>query len=717
MAIKTKPKKQQQPRHAAYAKQRNKRIQQKERLQKARSFNDHGAALGKAGRNEEALQYFEQSLAINPHDIHVLNNYGLTLNVLNRYEEAIIILQQALAINPHDTDALIGYGFALKELKRYDEAITYYEQALAINPQNIHVLNNCGTALQSLKRYEEAIQYLKQALAINPQNIVILKNYGNVLIESGRYNEAIIILQQALAINPRDVRVLYNYGNALYDLTRYEDAITYYKKALAINPQDIDVLNNYGTALHGLKRYEDAIRYYKKALTLNPQDVVALRNHGLALVELGHYKEAIAQLEKALEVASFSEMKSWFSLILGILHYRCQLQDKGDSYFQSAIEDSDDKDAAKIKVAQEMFAEDHYSEKGVAILQEITETSPHYQKAFVSLKSHLSPKAYFGMFNTRPAEEHAINDTGLLNRALYHKIANELVILKETVHLLLSGYRISDPKLTAMLERIDAILEGVKQRRAQEKAYVQAIPAQDYDALLAAISRTAHDISDFVNNELATIEERIRLMLVRPFDNEALTKKLNKMLAQIKISQNALNDLKSVNEGLKLRYRHFRVAELFENWQMTLTFRHAVIALDIRNEDARFYGDAEKIKSFLKELVENASRHNPDKADLQIRLMSEDVVNPSAVAKSILPGERKFLRLTVSDNGKGIPSDKKDWVFLPLNTTSDEGSGLGLFIIQRTVKEMHGQIAETGTDGARFEIYIPYSEGDEEWNM
>ena len=86
MAIKTKPKKQQQPRHAAYAKQRNKRIQQKERLQKARSFNDHGAALGKAGRNEEALQYFEQSLAINPHDIHVLNNYGLTLNVLNRYE-------------------------------------------------------------------------------------------------------------------------------------------------------------------------------------------------------------------------------------------------------------------------------------------------------------------------------------------------------------------------------------------------------------------------------------------------------------------------------------------------------------------------------------------------------------------------------------------------------------------------------------------------------
>ena len=73
--------------------------------------------------------------------------------------------------------------------------------------------------------------------------------------------------------------------------------------------------------------------------------------------------------------------------------------------------------------------------------------------------------------------------------------------------------------------------------------------------------------------------------------------------------------------------------------------------------------------------------------------------------------------ITVSDNGKGIPSDKKEWVFLPLKTSSEEGSGLGLFIIKRTLKEMQGYIAETGTQGAKFEIYIPYIQEGEKWNV
>jgi signal transduction histidine kinase len=41
---------------------------------------------------------------------------------------------------------------------------------------------------------------------------------------------------------------------------------------------------------------------------------------------------------------------------------------------------------------------------------------------------------------------------------------------------------------------------------------------------------------------------------------------------------------------------------------------------------------------------------------------------------------------------------------------SREGCGLGLFIIKRTLKEMNGHIIETGEQGVRFEIDIPYGE-------
>lgn len=67
------------------------------------------------------------------------------------------------------------------------------------------------------------------------------------------------------------------------------------------------------------------------------------------------------------------------------------------------------------------------------------------------------------------------------------------------------------------------------------------------------------------------------------------------------------------------------------------------------------------------------------------------------------------------DNGKGIPPDKKDWIFLPLKTTSDIGSGLGLFMIKRTLEKMNGYIAvDPNAEGATFEIVIPYFQGGEQ---
>ena len=59
---------------------------------------------------------------------------------------------------------------------------------------------------------------------------------------------------------------------------------------------------------------------------------------------------------------------------------------------------------------------------------------------------------------------------------------------------------------------------------------------------------------------------------------------------------------------------------------------------------------------------------------------------------------------------KGIPPEKKEWIFIALNSTAEQGSGLGLFIIQRTLHKMGGHITETGTDGAHFTMYIPYQE-------
>jgi signal transduction histidine kinase len=199
--------------------------------------------------------------------------------------------------------------------------------------------------------------------------------------------------------------------------------------------------------------------------------------------------------------------------------------------------------------------------------------------------------------------------------------------------------------------------------------------------MLRVISTTAHDISDYVNNELASIESKTRRAIRKLQSDDPHYPQFKKLLDQLEITQAALNDLKAINEGITIKVHRFQVKKLFEKWEANPKIESASIDLGVNNGNGEFYGDEEKIKSVINELVENSLKHNLDKSDLEIRITSQDVVNPPGVRGFNIPGEQKYLSIIFSDNGKGVPDDKKDWIFQPLNTTSSEGkgSGLGLF--------------------------------------
>ena len=63
-------------------------------------------------------------------------------------------------------------------------------------------------------------------------------------------------------------------------------------------------------------------------------------------------------------------------------------------------------------------------------------------------------------------------------------------------------------------------------------------------------------------------------------------------------------------------------------------------------------------------------------------------------------------RVTVEDNGPGIPRPQRDKVFRPFFTTRSRGTGLGLAIVQKIVLTHHGRvtIGETSAGGASIEL-------------
>lgn len=346
------------------------------------------------------------------------------------------------------------------------------------------------------------------------------------------------------------------------------------------------------------------------------------------------------------------------------------------------------------------------------MLQQIAEESPRYSQALEMLTLNLSEEDYFTM--VKSDYQSGVNDTEILNRAIYHKIANEISILKGIAYRILRFSQAEDPLLIGIINDIEDVLEEVNRRRRLEKSQIATISNDEYEQILAIISKTAHDISDFVNNQLAIIESKTRRAMRKLAVDDPHYKQFEKLLTQLEFTQIALNDLKAINEGIKIKNHHFKIKKLFEKWEANPHIDNASINLDIENGDLEFNGDEEKIKSILNELVENSLKHNPKKLDLNISMSTHDIINPAGIRGATIPGEQKYLLIEFNDNGQGIPPDKKDWIFQPLKTTANEGygSGLGLFIIRKTLTQMNGYIQETGWKGAKFKIYIPYTKSE-----
>jgi two-component system, NtrC family, nitrogen regulation sensor histidine kinase NtrY len=68
-----------------------------------------------------------------------------------------------------------------------------------------------------------------------------------------------------------------------------------------------------------------------------------------------------------------------------------------------------------------------------------------------------------------------------------------------------------------------------------------------------------------------------------------------------------------------------------------------------------------------------------------------------------------LVRITVADDGPGLPPEEREKLFLPYYSTKGRGSGLGLAIVRRIVAEHGGSIAVTANTprGTRFTIELP----------
>ena len=138
-----------------------------------------------------------------------------------------------------------------------------------------------------------------------------------------------------------------------------------------------------------------------------------------------------------------------------------------------------------------------------------------------------------------------------------------------------------------------------------------------------------------------------------------------------------------------------KLFSLYEITQKTISFvkdtfdNHNIIIQNDTHEDAQIYGFENEFAQVLLNILNNSK-------DALIK-----TANPNGLIKIGIQRHDNIVRMIITDNGSGVPSDLIDRLFEPYFTTKDkkEGTGIGLYMSKMIIENsMNGSIQMESLD-------------------
>ncbi len=136
------------------------------------------------------------------------------------------------------------------------------------------------------------------------------------------------------------------------------------------------------------------------------------------------------------------------------------------------------------------------------------------------------------------------------------------------------------------------------------------------------------------------------------------------------------------------------VRESVEFLQAEIADRNITVEMELHKDLPLIESDRGQLKQAFYNVIKNAFQAMKSEGVLRIRTDMDD----------------KFVTITFTDTGGGIPPEAMSNVFQPYFTTKKNGSGLGLLIVRRIVRAHGGEINLVSTEGVglSLSIHLPF---------
>jgi len=258
-------------------------------------------------QNSETL--FGHAAQVTKNNYIAFSNHGQALFKQGRVEEAIAEYEIAVALEPTLDAGRLGLAEAFMRQGKLDDAVVQLAKVLEVNPENAGARLQLGVLRGRQGKYDEAVEALSEVLRRNPNELAAHNNLGNVLTLQGKQEEAVKHFEKAVQISPDHASAHNNLALAYKKLGRTGDAIAEYREAIRLNPEQIESINNlaWTLATDPNPQFRDgaqAVQLATRACELTRyQHPLALATIAAAYAESGHFDEAVSFAQQALQFA------------------------------------------------------------------------------------------------------------------------------------------------------------------------------------------------------------------------------------------------------------------------------------------------------------------------------------------------------------------------------------------------------------------------------
>ncbi|MBI4843211.1 MAG: HAMP domain-containing protein [Nitrospirae bacterium] len=231
-------------------------------------------------------------------------------------------------------------------------------------------------------------------------------------------------------------------------------------------------------------------------------------------------------------------------------------------------------------------------------------------------------------------------------------------------------------------------------------------------AKLATIGEVVAGIAHEIKNPLTGISCAVQLLQVDMSEDDKNRDVTEKILSQVKRLDRTVKDLLSYAKPKAAKFLPANIGEVIDR-AVFLVYPEAKklnvkINATVAQDLPDIVMDTDQMQQVALNLMINALQAMPEGGILNVSVYQKKYNEVRDELKSPLNCEN-VLVMSFEDTGKGISQEDMEYIFEPFFTRKSKGSGLGLSITQKIVREHGGVITCRSAlgKGSFFTIYLP----------